>query len=434
MGGSKVWITRWRLAVGLVVVAAFACMGMGTYSTGTRERAGTSISASTWAPGGSGAYFFDRSAPGSGARSDFASRESQFGRKFDGHLYYLPARVTSADLADAHWSLTGDHVPFVILSWSTGNNPDTIIPSIAAGKYDSDITGFANAVKSQLSPYGHVLIRPFWEFNFTGSEWNDVHYGNNPATFIAAWRHFVNIFRADHVENVKWLWNPIRIGGNQAQNPVPYYPGGNYVDWIGLDAYPKKRWLTLQQLATTSVGPSNFDWYHTFSGYGKPLMFGEVGILPASAYGGGAPTRATWWKDALDELRHNLTKVRAIEYFDSNTGYDWRYDSPGGGGDSGGAALAAARTVAQSCYLDSLSRACRHPAPHPKPSHKPSHKPSPPSTSRSPTAAPSVSPSSSRPLSSPAAGPSPLGIAAIAAGVALAAVGAVLAYRRLRRW
>src|SRR6266480_5573156 len=31
--------------------------------------------------------------------------EAEFGRKFDGHLYYLPADVTSADLADARWSL-----------------------------------------------------------------------------------------------------------------------------------------------------------------------------------------------------------------------------------------------------------------------------------------------------------------------------------------
>jgi len=89
--------------------------------------------------------------------------------------------------------------------------PNTIIPDIAAGKYDSQIASFADAVRSQLSPYGHTLIRPFWEFNFTGSEWNDIHYGNNPAVFIAAWRHFVNIFRAHHVANVKWLWNPIRI-------------------------------------------------------------------------------------------------------------------------------------------------------------------------------------------------------------------------------
>lgn len=425
-GCYGVWIPYRQLATGLVL--AFASIGMISHSTIRRESAATSINATTWAPLGRGAYFFDRSAPRPSEPSDFASREAQFGRKFDGHMYYLPAHVTSADLTDAHWSLATDHVPFVVLSWSTGNNPLTIIPRIAAGKYDSEITGFANEVKTQLSPYGHILIRPFWEFNFTGSEWNDVHYGNNPAVFIAAWRRFVNIFRANHVGNVKWLWNPIRIGGSQAQDPVPYYPGNGYVDWIGIDAYPKNRWLTLQQLLTTSGGSSSFDWYQTFSAYGKPLMVGEVGILPANDYKGGAPSRATWWADVRDELRHSLTQIRAIEYFDSDTNYDWRYDAPGTApGDSGADALNAVRAVARSCYLDVLSRNCAHPASR----HRKSHKPKPPSPSPSRV---SASPRSSPHLSAPpAGGPSPLGIAAIAVVAALATIGAVFTYRRFGR-
>jgi hypothetical protein len=421
-----VWIPYRQLAAGLVLI--FASTGMTNHSTIRRESAATSINAATWAPLGRGAYFFDRSAPRPSEPSDFASREAQFRRKFDGHMYYLPAHVTSADLADAHWSLASDHVPFVVLSWATGNNPGTIIPDIAAGKYDTEITDFAYAVKAQLSPYGHILIRPFWEFNFTGGEWNDIHYKDNPATFISAWHHFINIFRADHVGNVKWLWNPIRIGGSQAQNPVPYYPGNSYVDWIGIDAYPKNRWLTLQQLVTTSGGSSNFDWYQTFSGYDKPLMVGEVGILPATAYGGHAPARATWWMDALSELRHSLTQIRAIEYFDSDTSYDWRYDAPGTApGDSGAEALDAARAVARSCYLNVFSRTCSRPTPRPKPSHK-SKPPSP-----TPSARESASPRSSPHLSAPTGGPSPLDVAAIAVVAALATIGAVFMYRRFGR-
>ncbi len=425
-GCYGVWIPYRQLAVGLVL--AFASTGMTSHSTIRRQPAATSINAATWAPAGRGTYFFDRSAPRPSEPSDFVSRESQFGRKFDGHMYYLPAHVTGADLAGPHWSLASDHVPFVVLSWATGNNPGTIIPAIAAGKYDKEITGFANAVKTQLSPYGHILIRPFWEFNFTGSEWNDVHYGNNPTTFIAAWRRFVNIFRVHDVTNVKWLWNPIRIGGSQAQDPVPYYPGNSYVDWIGIDAYPKNRWLTLQQLVTTSGGSSNFDWYQTFSGYGKPLMVGEVGILPATAYSGGVPTRATWWMDALSELRHSITRIRAIEYFDSDTSYDWRYDAPGTApGDSGTEALDAARMVARSCYLNVFYRTCS------RPTHRPKHsrKPKPPSAT--PSALRSASPRPSPHLSAPAGGPSPLGVAAIAVVAVLAAIGAVLTYRRFGR-
>ena len=422
------------LAAGLAV--AFITAGAGAHAAGADAhaaglggQAAASINVSTWAPARAGVYFFDRSALGSGQRADFSRRESQFGRKFDGHLYYVPADVTPSDLADAHWSLASDHVPFVTLSWSTGNNPNTIIPDIVAGKYDQEISDFASSVKTELSPYGRILIRPFWEFNFTGSEWNDVHYGGNSQEFIAAWRHFVNIFRSNNVGNVKWLWNPIRVGGSQAQNPVPYYPGSSYVDWIGIDAYPKNMWLTLQQLATTSGGSSGFDWYDTFKSYGKPLMFGEVGIMPANSYGSGAPTRATWWQDGLSELKNQLPAVRAIEYFDSSTAHDWRYDAPGTfPGDSGAEALAAAKNSASQCYMDVLSADCGRPSPRPSHSH-----------SRSPSAlpSPSASPSASRsspPLSSPASNRSALGVVLIIVGVVLAIAGAVsmLLYRRFR--
>ncbi len=255
--------------------------------------------------------------------------------------------------------------------------------------------------------------------------------GTIRAVFIAAWRRFVNIFRAHHVVNVKWLWNPIRVGGSQAQNPVPYYPGGNYVDWIGLDAYPEKK-VAYAAAARhyQRGGSSNFDWYNTFSGYGKPLMFGEVGILPASCLRERGPDPGDLVGRCPERARAQPHPGQAIEYFDSDTAFDWRYDcareSPwrqrrGGAGGSQG--------VTRSCYLDVLSRACRHPAPHPSPAtSQAAARPS------SAIARPRLpSPSSSPPLSSPAGGSSPLGVAAIAGVVALAVVGAVLAYRRFSR-
>jgi hypothetical protein len=432
------WIGR-ALAAGLLM--AFAAAGGSAHASELGGHAGALINAATWAPSTPGAYFFDRSSPESPA--EYSRREAEFGRKFDGHLYYLPLDVTPGDLVNAHWSLAVDRVPFVILSWATGNNPITIIPGIATGRYDTDIVNFAKAVKSELSPYGHILIRPFWEFNYTGSEWNDVHYGDNPAEFIRAWRHVVDIFRSNGVGNVKWVWNPIRVASNQAQNPVSYYPGSGYVDWIGIDAYPKHTWLTLQQLATTSSGGSSFDWYDTFKSYGKPLMFGEVGILPANVYGVGAPSRATWWHDALSELENNLPAVKAIEYFDSSAGYDWRYDAPGTlAGDSGRAALTAARDVALNCYLDVLSKACsgrrlshsrREPSRHTTQRHRHVPRRVPhrrhaqrADSGRSPTISPSQVASRS-----PADHLSPLSIGLIATGLALAITGIVFGYKKI---
>ena len=97
------------LAVAFITAGADAhAAGAGAHAAGLGGQAAASIDVSTWAPARAGVYFFDRSSLGGGATADFARRESQFGRKFDGHLDYVPADVTPGDLADAHWSLAVD--------------------------------------------------------------------------------------------------------------------------------------------------------------------------------------------------------------------------------------------------------------------------------------------------------------------------------------
>src|SRR6185437_1904541 len=97
--------TRHPKVYALLVLSVLFIAG-GVYFVGRSYAA--SIDPNTWAPTVPGVYFFDRSNQSGNATADFTNRENQFGRKFDGHLYYLPANVTSADLTDAHWSLTTD--------------------------------------------------------------------------------------------------------------------------------------------------------------------------------------------------------------------------------------------------------------------------------------------------------------------------------------
>src|SRR5690348_16980246 len=54
-----------------------------------RHSMAASIDASTWAPTSSGAYFFDRTNLTGGTSADYQQRESQLGRKFDGHMFYM---------------------------------------------------------------------------------------------------------------------------------------------------------------------------------------------------------------------------------------------------------------------------------------------------------------------------------------------------------
>jgi mannan endo-1,4-beta-mannosidase len=102
---------------------------------------------------------------------------------------------------------------------------------IAAGGYDAYLRSFAGSVRDFGGP---VVIGFGHEMNASWYSWG---YGHVPAaTFVAAWRHIVTLFRAQGAENVTWLWTL------QADEPgtgpvASWWPGAQYVTWIGIDGY-----------------------------------------------------------------------------------------------------------------------------------------------------------------------------------------------------
>jgi hypothetical protein len=115
-------------------------------------------------------------------------------------------------------------------------DPDGInIASIVSGKYDGYLSSYAEAVRA----YGHPVIVSFGhEMNGDWSSWGYRH--TSPTTFVAAWRHIVNLFRVLGARNVTWLWTVNIINDTQRgriPSPRPWWPGSSYVTWVGLDGY-----------------------------------------------------------------------------------------------------------------------------------------------------------------------------------------------------
>src|SRR4051812_2215549 len=110
---------------------------------------------------------------------DFRNREIEIGRKFDGFMTYV---ASSPDFAQVDNIIGWEHPPYIILSWAHGTFPPTVIPDINRGSYDADFSTMAREVKSRAPAV--FIIRLFWEFNYTGAEWNDTHYGASPQPFI----------------------------------------------------------------------------------------------------------------------------------------------------------------------------------------------------------------------------------------------------------
>jgi hypothetical protein len=78
---------------------------------------------------------------------------------------------------------------------------DASVSAIASGTYNDYLRSYADSVRD----FGHAVVIGFGhEMNAPWYSWG---YNHVPAaTFIAAWRHIVTLFRDQGADNVTWLW------------------------------------------------------------------------------------------------------------------------------------------------------------------------------------------------------------------------------------
>jgi mannan endo-1,4-beta-mannosidase len=153
-------------------------------------------------------------------------------------------------------------------------DPDNIsLAAIAAGKYDGYLFAYAEAVRA----YKHPVILSFaHEMNGTWYSWG--YKSTPPATFVAAWRHVVTLFRDLDAKNVTWLWTVNIINdtrGGNIPSPNAWWPGSAYVNWVGIDGYYlKPNW----QFAPL-FGPTIAAVRHLTS---DPILIAETGAIQAA--------------------------------------------------------------------------------------------------------------------------------------------------------
>jgi len=106
------------------------------------------------------------------------------------------------------------------------------LSALVAGRYDGQLVADATAVAGLDR---RVAISFAHEMNGPWTGWGCHHV--TPAVFRAAFRH---VHAKIGPRNVTWVWNPSR-GGRRGVCPLAeWYPGGRYVDWVGLDGYLRR--------------------------------------------------------------------------------------------------------------------------------------------------------------------------------------------------
>jgi hypothetical protein len=188
--------------------------------------------------------------------------------------------------------------------WRWGRHPSNQLPDIRDGDYDDFFRKWAEGARD----FGkQVFLRFGFEMNGDWFTW-----GDQPDVFVAAWRRIHAIFREVGADNVLWVWTPNCVSIPRGKgNAIPlYYPGDEFVDWVGLDGY--------------NFGDHHDRW-HAWEGFdaifgdglalleerypGKPIMIGEFACAP------GPPGRkAAWIQDAYRCLRAD-PRIRAAVWF-----------------------------------------------------------------------------------------------------------------------
>jgi mannan endo-1,4-beta-mannosidase len=147
------------------------------------------------------------------------------------------------------------------------------LAAIATGQYDAYLISYAKAVRAYRKP---VILSFGHEMNGPWSSWGYGH--TSPVTFVAAWRHIVDIFRSHGAWNVTWMWtvNIIKTASGHIPNPAPWWPGRSYVNWVGVDAY----YLHTSWEFVSTFGPTIIAVRELTS---DPILIAETSAKPAAA-------------------------------------------------------------------------------------------------------------------------------------------------------
>lgn len=195
------------------------------------------------------------------------------------------------------------------------------LTSIIAGKWDDYIDAWAQSAKE----FGHPFFVSFGnESNGSWFPWSGIFYGGSkpipntqpqqyegPETFKRAYRHVVDRVRAKGAKNILWIFhlNNYSIPEEPGNEAAAYYPGSDYVDWLGLSVYGKQfaseKWSKFVWLIDTP--------YDTICKLDpkKPVMVAEwsVGEYPESG------SKPQFIRDAFFNMKHEFPRIKAEVYW-----------------------------------------------------------------------------------------------------------------------
>ena len=200
------------------------------------------------------------------------------------------------------------------------------LEKIINGNFDRELRLWAKEAKKDNIP----IIMDFalemngnwfgWSGIFNGKDtkagYGNVSHYDGAERYRDAYRHIIDIFREEDVNHITWFFHPtVMTTPKEAWNaPVHYYPGDDYIDWIGISLYGafhpgENYWDSFREILS--------DNYRSILEIStkKPFAILELGVTDHHTLG----SKDVWLKEAFDTiLSQDYVHFDAITYWHEN--------------------------------------------------------------------------------------------------------------------
>ncbi len=217
-------------------------------------------------------------------------------------------------LRTATWIREAGSVPFIRLMLRSSpeqNVPEPLftLQAILDGTFDGDLQDWCTAARRFDTP---LLVEYGTEVNGAWFPWNGTWHGggetqgygdpskaDGPERFVDAYRHIIQICRQAGAHNLTWVFH---VNANdwpdESWNALEhYYPGDEWIDWIGISNYgaqtPLDDYCDEFRLGIDAVYPR----IQALAAH-KPIIIAEFGVTQ----GNPLCDQALWARRALSDL------------------------------------------------------------------------------------------------------------------------------------
>ena len=218
----------------------------------------------------------------------------------------------------ASWIRDTGSVPFIRLmlrdhTEQYRKNRNFTLKRILKGKFDEDLHAWARDARDFDSPliveFGTEVNGEWfpWNGKWNGGrkkkEYGDPTYPDGPERFRDAYRHIIDIMREEGASNITWVFH---VNNDDVPNKPwnrfeKYYPGDDYIDWVGVSVYGAQTPTDEEWLLFSDMMDEVYPRLESLS-TSKPIVVLEFGVTSGNPLG----DQAEWAEDALK----NLTELR----------------------------------------------------------------------------------------------------------------------------